>query len=144
MFQRSAGSCTRCIRANAFPDNVLNCSQVLKFGTPSRYYKDALTQKRSYIVLCTTFRSDFHASWKNQNNHSTLNSSFNTLSKWHEPDIKITSVFWSKFDHFGHRDILRTVIFFPCQNILEIFGLRHFWALLTVHMYFTCPWILMR
>ena len=28
---------------------------------------------------------------KNQNKHSTLNLSFNALSKWHEPDIKFQS-----------------------------------------------------
>ena len=37
-------------------------------------------------MICTTFRSDFHVDWKNQNKHSTLNSSFDALSKWHEPD----------------------------------------------------------
>ena len=38
----------------------LNCGQVLQFGAYSRYYEGALTQKRSFLVLCTTFRSDFH------------------------------------------------------------------------------------
>ena len=38
-------------------------------------------------MICTTFRSDFHFGWKNQNKHSTLNSSFDALFKWHEPDI---------------------------------------------------------
>lgn len=65
-----------------------NCGRVLQFGAHSRYYKGALTQKRSFLVICTTFRSDFHVGWKNQNKHSTLNSSFDTLSKWHEPDIR--------------------------------------------------------
>ena len=37
-----------------------NCGQVLQVGAHSRYYKGALTQKRSLLVLCTTFRSDFH------------------------------------------------------------------------------------
>ena len=64
-----------------------NCSWVLQFGAHSRYYKGALTQKRSYFVICTTFRSAVHVGWKNQNKHSTLNSSFDALSKWHEPDI---------------------------------------------------------
>ena len=53
----------------------------------SRYYKGALTQKRSFLVICTTFRFDFYVGWKNQNKHSTLNSSFHAMSKWHEPDI---------------------------------------------------------
>ena len=70
---------------------------LLSFLTPSKFYnlgdilgkyqKGVLTQKRSFLVICTTFRSAFHVSWKNQNKHSTLNSSFDTLSKWHEPDI---------------------------------------------------------
>ena len=47
--------------------------QVLQFGAHSRYYKGALTQKRSFLVICTTFRYDFHVCGKNQNKHSTLN-----------------------------------------------------------------------
>ena len=49
-----------------------NCSWVLQFGAHSRYYKGALTQKRSFLVICTTFRSALHVGWKNQNKHSTL------------------------------------------------------------------------
>ena len=40
----------------------LNCGRVLQFGAHSSYYKVTLTQKRSYLVICTTFRSDFHVS----------------------------------------------------------------------------------
>ena len=64
-----------------------NWDQVLQFGAHSRYHKGALTQKRAFLVLCTTFRSDLHVGWKNQNKHLMLNSSFNVLSKWHELDI---------------------------------------------------------
>ena len=39
-----------------------NCVQVLQYGAHSRHYKGALTQKRSFLVLCSTFRSDFHVS----------------------------------------------------------------------------------
>ena len=40
---------------------ILNCRQVLQFGAHSRYYNGAfLTEKRLFLVLCTTFRSDFH------------------------------------------------------------------------------------
>ena len=49
------------------------------FGAHSRYYKRALTQERYFLVLCTTFRYDFHVGWKNQNKHSTLNMSFDAL-----------------------------------------------------------------
>ena len=66
-----------------------NCLRVLQFGAHSRYCKGALTQKRSFIVICTTFRSAFHVGWKNQNKHSILNSSFDALFKWHEPNIRI-------------------------------------------------------
>ena len=45
-----------------------NCGQVLQFGAHSRYYEGALTQKRSFLVLCTTFRSDFHVGGKIQTN----------------------------------------------------------------------------
>ena len=65
-----------------------NCGQVLQFGAYFRYYKGALTQKISFVVVCTTFRSDFHVSWKNQKKHSTLNLSFDALSKWHDPHIQ--------------------------------------------------------
>ena len=37
-----------------------NCGRVLQFGAHSRYYKGAVTQKRSFLLICTTFRSDFH------------------------------------------------------------------------------------
>ena len=37
-----------------------NCGRVLQFGAHSRYYKGALTKKRSFLVICTTFRSAFH------------------------------------------------------------------------------------
>ena len=33
--------------------------RVLQFGAHSRYYKGVSTQKRSYLVICTTFRSNF-------------------------------------------------------------------------------------
>ena len=75
-----------------------NCSWVLQFGAHSGYYKGALTHKRSFLVNCTTFRSAFHhdVSWKNQNKHSRLNSSFDALSKWHEPDIMSkVNEFWN-------------------------------------------------
>ena len=65
--------------------STLTAAEFYNLGVHSRYYKGALTQKRSFLVICTTFKSDFH---KNHNKHSTLNSSFNPLSKWHEPDIK--------------------------------------------------------
>ena len=64
-----------------------NCGQVLQFRAHSRYYNGAWTQKRSFLVTCTTFTSDICISWKNQNKYSTLNLSFDALSKWHEPDI---------------------------------------------------------
>ena len=37
-----------------------NCDHVLQFGAHSWYYKGALTQKRSFLVICITVRSDFH------------------------------------------------------------------------------------
>ena len=32
-----------------------NCGQVLQFMAYSMYYKGALTQKRSFLVICTTY-----------------------------------------------------------------------------------------
>ena len=37
-----------------------NCSRVLQFRAHSRYYKGTLTQKRYFLVICTTFGSAFH------------------------------------------------------------------------------------
>ena len=37
-----------------------NYDRVLLFGAHSRYYKGALNKKISLLVICTTFRSDFH------------------------------------------------------------------------------------
>ena len=34
--------------------------RALQFGAHSRYYKGAFTQKRLFLVICTTFRFDFH------------------------------------------------------------------------------------
>ena len=67
-------------------DIFFNSGRGLQFGAHSSYYKGALTQKISFLVICTTFRSAFLVGWKNQNKHSTLNSSFDALSKWHELD----------------------------------------------------------
>ena len=66
----------------------LTVAEFYNLGYIKGIYKCALTQTRSFLVICNTFRSDFHVSWKNQNKHSTLNSSFNALSKWHDPHIK--------------------------------------------------------
>jgi len=32
-----------------------DCDQVLQFGAHSRHYKGALTQKRSFLVICTIY-----------------------------------------------------------------------------------------
>ena len=37
-----------------------NCSRVLQFGARLRYYMGAVTQNRSFLMICTTFRYDFH------------------------------------------------------------------------------------
>ena len=36
-----------------------NCSRVLQLGAHLRYYKSALTQKRLFLVIYTTFRTNF-------------------------------------------------------------------------------------
>ena len=113
-----------------------NCSRVLQFGAHSRYYKGALTQKRSFLVICTTFRSAFHVGWKNQNKHSTLNLSFDTLSKWHEPDIRKIN----KFSYKVYLRLYQTVKFthhiywyffmvrnFYWSNLLVLFMVRNLW-----------------
>ena len=69
--------------------SFITAAEFFNLGAHSRYYNGALTQNRPFLVIFTTFRSDFWFSLKNQNKHWTLNSSFNSLSKWHEPDIRI-------------------------------------------------------
>ena len=54
-------------------------------------------KKKSFLVNCTTFSSAFHVGWKNQSKHSTLNSPFDALSKWHEPDINYALSFDSRY-----------------------------------------------
>ena len=76
-----------CWMSNILIVIFFNCGQVLLFVAHSRHHKGALTQKRSFLVICTTIRSAFCVGLKIQNKHSTLNLSFNALSKWHEPDI---------------------------------------------------------
>ena len=68
--------------------SLLAVAEFYKLGhIQGMYYKGALTQKISFLVICTTFRSDFRVGWKSEIEHSTLNSSFDALSKWHEPDM---------------------------------------------------------
>ena len=80
---------------------LLSCLTAAKFYNLWRIQDiigDVLTQKRSSLVICPTFRSDFYVGWKNQNKHSALNSSFDALSKWHEPDFNfflILGIIWS-------------------------------------------------
>ena len=83
LFGRSVKCRNWCWMSNIFYRYLFKSSRVLQFVAHSRYQKGALTQKRSFSVICFTFRSDFHVGWKNQNKHSTLNSSFEALSKWH-------------------------------------------------------------
>jgi hypothetical protein len=87
-----------------------NSGWVLQFVAHSRYCKGALALKRSFLVLCTTFRSDFHVGWKNQNKHSTLNSSFNALSKWHEPNIRICHFLPNLENHKAFLLVVKTTV----------------------------------
>ena len=40
----------------------LTVDEFYNLGHIERFYKGALTQKRSFLLVCTTFRSDFHVS----------------------------------------------------------------------------------
>ena len=77
-------------------------------------------------IICTTFRSAFHAGWKNQNKHSTLNLSFDALSKWHEPDISIMKLFYSWHLHTFMAEYISPYFYFVFNiNIFIII----FWLL---------------
>ena len=49
-------------------DIFFNCGWVLQFGAHSRYSKGAFLQKRWFLVICTTFISDFCVGWKIKTN----------------------------------------------------------------------------
>ena len=107
---------------------ILNWEWVLQFGAHSRYHKGALTKKRSFLVICTTSRSDFFVSWKNQNKHSALNLSFDALSKWYEPDIThplevLESPFSWILDFWPHQSGLSK--YFLCVIVCHL--LRYQW-----------------
>ena len=61
-------------------------------------------------MICTTFRFGFHVGWKNQNKHSTLNSSFNALSKWHEPNIRICHFLPNLENHKAFLLVVKTTV----------------------------------
>ena len=122
-----------------------NCGRVLQFGAHSRYYKGSLTQKRWFLVICTTFRSDFQVSWKNQNKHSTLISSFDALSKWHEPDINWQNFFkenkikcikmkWNSRQQFLWTSLIRILKADHKFPILIFFKLNSFFSSLFICM----------
>jgi hypothetical protein len=94
-----------------------NCDPVLQFGGHSRYYKGALIQKRSFLVICTTFRSDFNVCWKNQSKHSTLKFA---LSKWHEPDIRLVSTKIEEYIMLGSEGKKTEFEQFPCPYCQEV------------------------
>ena len=115
-----------------------NYGWVLQFGAHSRYCK--------FLVICITFKSDFCVILKNQNKHSTLNSSINTLSKWHEPDInKFLFILISDIKHswirgFQHKSFaflpenpcIRPKVCYKKQQIkvsdqLLVFGIGDLW-----------------
>ena len=118
-----------CVECQTFVMLIFfNCGQVLQFWWQSRYYKGALTQKRWFLVICTTFRSDFFVSWKNQNKHSALNLSFDALSKWYEPDIThplevLESPFSWILDFWPHQSGLSK--YFLC--VIVCYLLRYQW-----------------
>ena len=64
----------------------------------------ALTQKRWFLVNWTSFSSDFNVGWKQIKTNiqnSTLNSSFASLSKRHDPHIRdgLAIIFVDKQEH---------------------------------------------
>ena len=75
---------------------VLNIKYLLllTFLTLARFYnlghiQGGLTQKKSALVICTTFRHNICVGWKKQT--FKLNLSFDALSQWHETDITLCS-----------------------------------------------------
>ena len=75
----------------------LNCSRVLQFEAHSRHYRGALTQKKSFVVICTTFRFDFHVGWKNQNKQSIINSSLDTCRNDMNQTLVQLKIIWNSF-----------------------------------------------
>ena len=80
----------------------LNCGWVLQFGAHSRYFKGAVTQKRSFLVLCTTFRSDFLISKQTFNTKSVIRRpvemTWSANKKKNAKKIYVTNVHCSNWD----------------------------------------------
>ena len=85
---------------------IFNCSQVLQFGAHSRYHKDALTQKRSFLVICTTFRSDFRVGWKKSK--QTFNTKFVIRRS-----VQMT---WTRHKRWEFTEILRSLKYGFCNK----------------------------
>ena len=81
-------------------------------------------------MICTTFRSDFHVGWKNQNKLSTLNSSFDALSKWHEPDISFLAFLEDVTYVFLLLFLSSYLQYYLCSFfVICIFSVRKKWSL---------------
>ena len=126
------------------------CSRALQFWAHLRHCKGALTQKKWFVVICTTFRSAFRVGWKNQNKHSTLNLSFHSLSKWHEPDISAFNLHLLEFTfvyQFNSRET--NLVESTFRNPVELFAfmsfhnnLKLFWYCVLLNMRgIFCPYL---
>ena len=60
-----ASNLKNCVESQIFVIVIfLTVDEFYNLGHIERFYKGALTQKRSFLLVCTTFRSDFHVKWK--------------------------------------------------------------------------------
>ena len=73
----------------------------ISFASPI-FFRDYVPVVHNSKVICTSFRFDFRVGWKNQNKHSTLNSSFDALSKWHKFGMNEWHQFMSHFQKRGN------------------------------------------
>ena len=78
------------------------------------------------------FRSDFCVGWKNSNKHSTLNLSFNALSKWNEPDISNTTLIEREKNFNRLTDIHFTVVS-QCVDITIKLTMNTNWQILNLY-----------
>ena len=101
-----------------------NYSRVLQFGALSRFKRDHFL----WFVLLSDLI--FMSAEKNQNKHSTLNLSFNALSKWHEPGISFLAFLEDVTYVFLLLFLSSYLQYYLCSFfVICIFSVRKKWSL---------------
>ena len=102
-----------------------NRGWVLKVGAPSKYYKGVQLKKEDFewIGLLSDLISMSARKIKIKIQNSTLNWSFDTLSKWHDPHIrkKIRLLLPKKLKRFYTKELETTESYMQLSKVLKIY-----------------------